>query len=82
MWEIKYTKEVRNYLYDSYPYTAEVWQAAKALRAMDRALPMEEHVEIEPGVYLWRVAGHFVIYRKIESEQIVRILVMKPGARQ
>lgn len=39
MWKIEYSKEVRNYLYDSYPYTETIWQTMKALRHQADGLP-------------------------------------------
>lgn len=32
MWRIEYDRSVKNYIYDSYPYTEKVWQLIKSLR--------------------------------------------------
>ncbi len=66
MWQIKYSQEVRNYIFDSYPYTAQVWAAIKSLRESTHGLPPNNYRELEPNLMLWTVAGHEVIYQRLE----------------
>jgi hypothetical protein len=77
MWRIEYDKTVRNYIYDSYPYTERVWQAMKSLRTTADGLPVEGVQVLEPDVFLWEVAEHLVIYRRLTEKQTLRFLVLK-----
>lgn len=80
MWRIEYDRSVKNYIYDSYPYTEAVWRAIKTLRNRADGLPVEGAVQLELDVYLWIVEGHQVVYRRIVAAQILRVLVLKPVA--
>ncbi|MCE7989611.1 MAG: hypothetical protein DYG89_51340 [Caldilinea sp. CFX5] len=73
----QYTKEVRNYIFDSYPYTEAVWQAVKSLRQTKHGLPASNWKEKEPGVFLWAVADHQILYERNIDERILKIFVMK-----
>ena len=77
MWRIEYDRTVRNYIYDSYPYTERVWQAIKTLRTTPAGLPAAGVTPLEPEVYLWLVEDHQVIYRRIVAAQVLRVLVLK-----
>lgn len=78
MWTVTYTKEVRNYIYDSYPYTETVWQAVKSLRQTTKGLPATGWKEKEPNVFLWEVADHQIISERNVDQRILNIFVMKP----
>jgi len=78
MWTIGYSQEVRNYIFDSYPYTAEIWQQIKSLRQTSNGLPESGWKIIEPGLYLWVVAGHSVIYKRLIEERKIVVTVLKP----
>jgi hypothetical protein len=79
MWRIEYDKTVRNYIYDSYPYTERVWQAIKSLRQSVDGLPTGNVAQLEPEVFLWIVEEHLVIYRRIEPPQVLRVIMLKPA---
>ncbi len=78
MWRIEYDRSVRNYIYDSYPYTEKVWQAIKSLRHTESGMPADSVTQLEPEVFVWTVEEHLVIYRRIRADQILRFLVLKP----
>ncbi len=78
MWTVGYTQEVRNYIFDSYPYTETVWQKIKTLRQTNDGLPPRDWKEIEPAVYLWEVAGHTVVYKRLIVERKIIVTVLKP----
>lgn len=80
MWTIKYTKEVRDYIYDSYPYTEAVWQAVKALRQQPDGLPSAEYVQLEVNVFKWEIVNHTVVYERNGQNNTLTIFVMKPSA--
>lgn len=80
MWTIKYTKEVRDYIYDSYPYTEAIWQAVKSIRQLENGVPSSDCRQLEPNVFLWEVAGHLVLYERNESDHTLTVFVMKPIA--
>jgi len=82
MWQIKYTKEVRNYIYDSYPYTEAVWQAVKSLWQTSEGLPLSGWKEKEPNVFLWEVADHQILYERDMEQRSLTIFVMKPRAEE
>ncbi len=77
MWTLGYSREVRNYIYDSYPYTAEVWQAIKSLRQTKDGIPPSGGKALEPDLYLWVVAGHWVVYKRLVEEQRLIVTVLK-----
>jgi len=79
MWRIEYDRSVRNYIYDSYPYTEKVWQAIKSLRYVESGIPAGDVKQLEPEVFLWTVEEHQVIYRRLSTERILRALVLKPA---
>lgn len=76
MWQIKYSQEVRNYIFDSYPYTAQVWAAIKTLRSSVNGLPPGNYRELDPDLILWTIAGHEVIYQRLNH--LLYITVVKP----
>jgi hypothetical protein len=81
MWKIEYSKEVRNYLYDSYPYTETVWQTIKALRHQVDGLPPagSDYYEIETERFVWDVAAHTVVYERRSDERSLFFAVVKPS---
>jgi hypothetical protein len=78
MWEVKYSKEVRNYIYDSYPYTEAVWQALKTLRHTDEGLPLAGYRQLEPNIFLWEVENHLVVYERFVEQRQLLITILKP----
>jgi len=78
MWTLGYSREVRNYIYDSYPYPAAVWQAIKSLRQTKDALPARGWRELEPDLYLWMIADHWVVYKRLVAEQKLVVTALKP----
>ena len=78
MWRIEYDRSVRNYIYDSYPYTEKVWRAIKSLRHTENGIPLDPVTKLEPEVFVWTVEEHLVIYRRFSEERILRFLVLKP----
>lgn len=78
MWRIEYDRSVRNYIYDSYPYTEKVWQMIKLWRHTDNGLPTTDVKQLEPEIFLWTVEEHEVIYRRSWAEQTLKFLVLKP----
>jgi hypothetical protein len=81
IWDIEYNPEARNYLYDSYPYTEDVLIAIEGLRFLKEAIPPEGLHQLEPGVYMWQVLQHVVVYqRRIDAKPkpMLWILVVKP----
>lgn len=78
MWEIRYSKEVRDYIYDSYPYTESVWQAMKSLRNTRDGIPDDKVQQLELELFLWEVAGHTIIYRRSRATRTLRFLIAKP----
>lgn len=79
MWKIEYNKEVRNYIYDSHPYTATIWQTIKTLRHAPNGLPNTDCTEISRNVFLWEVAGHIAIFERHLDEQKIVFTVPKPA---
>lgn len=81
IWDIEYNPEARNYLYDSYPYTEEILIAIEGLRFLEDALPTEGAQELEPGVYMWEILQHLVLYQCREQaypKPMLWILTVKP----
>lgn len=81
MWKIEYSKEVRNYIYDSYPYTAAIWQMLKTLRTTPNGLPADpyDEIETEPSTIKWIVLDHLIIYERHPAQQLLYFFVLKPA---
>ncbi len=82
MWLIEYTKEVRNYIFDSYPYTHMVWQAIKSLCQTPSGISAQGCTQLEPNVFLWEVADHEVLYERNSDEHKLIVFVLKPSAAE
>ena len=79
MWKLEYNQEASNYALDSYPYNEDVLIAIESLALTEEGLPSDLWTELEPEYYLWLVAQHIVLFRRIiGAESIIRILVIKP----
>ena len=81
LWDIEYSLEARNYLYDSYPYTENILIAIEELRFTPDATPPEGCIEIEPGIYMCEMLHHMVVYQKILGTQpkpLLWIGIVKP----
>lgn len=80
MWALEYNQEASNYALDSYPYNEEVLMAIESLAMTTEGLPTEAYIQLEPEYYLWEIAQHTVIFRRIMDETLrLRILVIKPS---
>ncbi len=78
MWLLEYSREANNYAIDSHPYSEDVLSAIETLALTDMALPPNS-TELEPEVYLWRVEGHLVIYkRRLFPIRSIWIAIIKP----
>lgn len=80
IWEIAYSDEARNYLYDSYPYTEAVLIEIERLRLIKDAVPGEGCTQIEPNIYMWDVLQHMVLFEKVTAvaKPKLKILIVKP----
>ena len=81
IWDIEYSLEASNYLYDSHPYTENILVAIEELRFYKDAIPPEGGTQIEPGVYLCELMHHLVVYRRIleaKPKPMLWISIVKP----
>jgi hypothetical protein len=80
MWKIEYSKEVRNYLYDSYPYTESIWQMLKTLRTTPDGLPPAQYdiAETQPVIVTWQALDHFIMYERHLERRILYFFIVKP----
>ncbi len=77
LWEIEYTREVKNYFIDSGAYTGNLLGEIERLRYRESGLPEANYAEIEPDHIEWFVLDHWVYYWKEENRKLV-IAVVKP----
>ena len=82
MWQIEYTKEVRDYIYDFYPYTHTVWQTIKALRQSPTGLPATGYKQLRSNVFLWEVNDHLVVYERNPERRKLIFFVLKPAGEE
>ncbi len=81
LWDIEYSLEARNYLYDSYPYTEAILIAIEELRFLKDAIPAQGCTQLELGVYMCEMLRHVVVYRRIldvQPKPMLWIGVVKP----
>jgi hypothetical protein len=80
MWEIGFSQEASNYAIDSHPYNEDVLMAIELLAFTADGLPDDGYIELEPEIFLWHVAGHSVLYRRMtQGERRLWIAVIKPN---
>ncbi len=77
MWRVRYDRTVRNYIYDSYPYTHDIWRAIRALERSE-GIPVAGRFSRISSVYLWTVTGHLVVYERQTSTQVIDVAYVKP----
>ena len=78
MWLLEYSPEANQYALDSYPYDEDVLSAIELLALRLDALPSSDYRELEPEYYLWSVAQHTVLFRRIVLLSKIRILAIRP----
>ena len=77
MWEVHYSLEAGNYLADNGELITDLFFALEALANSEGTPTVGDFQAVQSLVY-WEVQGHVVVYRRLESRKIVRILVIKP----
>ncbi len=78
MWEVHYSREAATYLEDNGALISTLFFAVDSLSASDGLPAIGEFQEMQ-GVIFWWVEGHLVIYRRLASFRIARILSIKPN---
>lgn len=76
MWETEYADEARSFLVDSGDLVADLFQSIESLRFTE-GLPDIGAMSVG-GYYYWLTADHIVVYRRIESRKVCRIISIKP----
>ena len=76
-WEIRYSQEADNYLFDNYPYTDTLDWALIALLDTEGIPPQGAH-QLEPGVFMCEIERHTVVYARMPELRRIRILIIKP----
>lgn len=79
MWRIDYSPEVRSFLLDNGNLVADLITSIRSLRFTE-GLPDIGALEVEPSYYYWLTEGYIVAYRRIEAEQLCRIISIKPDS--
>ena len=77
MWRVRYDRTVRNYIFDSYPYTHDIWRAIRALEQSE-GIPVAGRFSQINSVYFWTVAEHLVVYERQAAAQIIDVAYVKP----
>lgn len=77
MWEVHYSLESATYLEDNSALITDLLFAVEALANSD-GIPTGGTFQEAQGLIHWIAQDHLVVYRRVESSQIVRILFMKP----
>lgn len=77
MWRTEYSAEARSYLTDNGALVADLFQSIETLRFTE-GLPDIGAMEVEPEFYCWLTDDHIVAYQRIESQQVCRIILIRP----
>lgn len=77
MWEIEYTEEVKFYFLDNGTLVFDLLVKLEELRYITSGIPPEGYTQLEPGVYIWEVLKHAVLYQRKEAEHKLRIATIK-----
>lgn len=77
MWEVHYSREAATYLEDNGQLIAELFFAMESL-ADSAGIPKNgDFHELDDRIY-WSILAHWVVYRRIDTSQIIRIILIKP----
>jgi len=77
MWEVHYSREAATYLEDNGELITHLFFAMEALAESD-GIPIVGNFETMQNVIYWAVQSHWVVYGRLESAKIVRIIFIKP----
>ena len=77
MWEVHYSQEAATYLEDNTALIADLFFAMESLAGAHGRPPLGDFQEVQ-GLIYWSIQDHLVVFRRMESSRIVRILFMKP----
>lgn len=79
MWRVELNPESRNYLVDSGLHVTELLRELRRLELSDNGRPAAGMVDdMEAGVFVWGVAGHLLLFRRVEDSKVIRVLLIKP----
>lgn len=81
IWRVDLNPESRNYVVDSAPYVTDLLIEFVKLEQSSDGRPISGFVdELEDGYFLWGILEHLVLFKRIESTRIIRILLIKPSS--
>lgn len=76
-WRIESTPEVDSYLVDNAGLIGELVESIESLMITE-GYPDIGAMEVQPNVFYWLTAGHIVVYRRLEAQQAVKLMSIKP----
>ena len=77
MWEVHYSLEASTYLEDNGSLISNLFFAMESL-ADSAGIPTTRSFDEMQGLYYWLVEDHLIVYRRIETQKIARIIFIKP----
>ena len=77
LWLIKYSQEAGNYFDDNGMLVADLYQSIKVLARND-GYPAGPYTELARIEILFEANGHTVIYEQWQTQQMVRVVMVKP----
>ncbi len=77
MWEVHCSHEAGVYLEDNGQLIAALFFAMESLATVD-GIPTNNFSQDIEGLFYWLAEAHTVVYRRLESEKVIRILYIKP----
>ena len=79
MWEVHYSLEAATYLEDNASLISSLFFKMESL-ADSEGIPTTRSFDEMQGLYYWLVEGHLVVYRRLDTQKIARIIFIKPEA--
>lgn len=77
MWETEYSDEADGFFEDNGELVAELLQSIESLRVTE-GIPGIGAMEMAPGIFYWLTDDHIVVYQRVESQKLVRIVAIRP----
>lgn len=77
MWEVHYSLEASTYLEDNGSLISRLFFKMESL-ANSEGIPTTLSFDEIQGLYYWLIEDHLVVYRRIETQKIARIIFIKP----
>ncbi|MCB0212308.1 MAG: hypothetical protein KDJ52_23405 [Anaerolineae bacterium] len=81
MWRLEYSEAAIGYLANALSDAPFLLQAVAEIARSSAGVPPSGVTQrSEPDLVFWEALGHLIVYQRLERDQVMRVLVIKPLA--